>query len=89
MAKKINILIPSLLCDKFERFITFNSSRTYELFSCGTPLLQRYRMDKQDLLGTVIDIQYNYEIKCSEEYRARLLFYIARDLLDPITIIEP
>lgn len=89
MARKHNIIIASTLCDLFEQFVKFNPKREYERFTTGTPLLTRYIVGHLDLLGTVIEIELNYEITCPNDYRQRLLYCIAHDLLDPPTIIEP
>lgn len=45
-------------------------------------------MKHADLLGVVQEINMNFEIKCTYDDRARLLYAIARDILDPPTIYE-
>ena len=89
MARKVNIIIPSRLSDEFEQFVTRTEGTKYERYTCGTPLLTRYKMTKTDLLCTCISIEYGDDVKCSAEQRRQLLYCIARDLLDPVTIIEP
>lgn len=89
MARKVNIIIPSSLSEVFEQFIARNVLNKYECFTCGTPLLTRYRMGRNDLFSTVLSIEYGDDVKCSAEQRRQLLYCIARDLLDPVTIIEP
>lgn len=89
MARKISIIIPSSLSEWFEEFVSLTKGSKYEKFSCGTPLLTRYKMTRSDLHGVCISIRYSDDVTCSAEKRIDLLYCIARDLLDPVTIIEP
>lgn len=89
MAKKVNIIIPSSLSDVFEEFVMQNSLNKYERFAYNSPLSTRYKMGKNDLFSTVLSIHYNSSVQCSAENRDHLLFCIARDLLDPITDVNP
>ena len=89
MKRKVNIIIPSRLSDEFEQFVTRTEGTKYERISCNTPLLTRYKMTKKDLHCTCISIAYGDDVSSSDKNRAFMLYCIARDLLDPVTIIEP
>ncbi len=89
MARKINVVIPSSLSEWFEEFVTLTKGSKYERLSCGTPLLTRYKMTRPALHGVCISIRYADDVTCPAAKRIELLYCIARDLLDPVTIIEP
>jgi hypothetical protein len=89
MARKVSIIIPTSLSELFEEFVSLTKGRSYERFSCGTPLLTRYKMTRPALHGVCISIRFSDDVMCSAEKRIELLYSIARDLLDPITIVEP
>lgn len=89
MKRKVNVIIPSQLCDEFEQFITCNPLAKYERFSCGTPIMTRYKLTGTNLHSAVVSIYYNSSVECTQENRSYLLYCIARDLLDPVTIVEP
>lgn len=89
MARKVNIVIPTVLSDEFEQFVTRTEGTKYERYTCNTPLLTRYKMTKKDLHCTCISIAYADDVSCTFSNRAFMLYCIARDLLDPVTIIEP
>lgn len=89
MARKINVVIPTSLSEWFEEFVTLTKGSKYEKFTCGTPLLTRFRMTRPALHGVCISIRYADDVTCPAAKRIELLYCIARDLLDPVTIIEP
>lgn len=89
MARKINVVIPTSLSEWFEEFVSLTEGSKYERFTCGTPLLTRYRMTRPALHGVCISIRYAEAVYCPADKRIELLYCIARDLLDPVTIIEP
>ena len=45
-------------------------------------------MKHADLLGTVQEINLNFQIGCTYEDREQLLYDIARDILDPPAIYK-
>ena len=89
MARKINVVIPTSMSEWFGEFVSLTKGSKYERFSCGTPLLTRYRMTRPELHGVCISIRYADDVTCPAAKRIELLYCIARDLLDPVTIIEP
>lgn len=89
MARKVNIRIPSLLEDVFEEFITRIPDAKFERYSCGTPLLTRYRIARPLLHTIVVSLMYDGKVVCSWQTRCQLMYSIARDVIDPVTIIEP
>lgn len=89
MARKVNIIIPSSLSDVFEEFVMQNCLNKYERFAYNSPLHTRYKMGRNDLFSTVVSIHYNSNVQCSAENRAYLLYCIARDLLNPVTDVNP
>ena len=89
MARKVNIIIPTSLSDEFEQFVTRTEGTKYERYAWRTPSLTRYKMTKMDLHHTCISIAYGDDVSSSDKNRAYMLYCIARDLLDPVTIIEP
>ena len=70
-------------------FVKFNKNREYQSFTWRSPHFTRYRMKHADLLGTVLEINMNYQIGCLAEDRARLLYAISRDILDPPPVYKP
>lgn len=89
MARYYNIIIPTSLSEVFEMFVKFNKNREYERYTWLSPLFTRYRMKHADLLGTVQEINMNFQIGCTYEDREHLLYDIARDILDPPTLYKP
>lgn len=69
-------------------FMKFNKNREYEKFTWLCPLFTRYRMKHADLLGTVQEINMNFQIGCKYEDREQLLYDIVRDILDPPAIYK-
>lgn len=89
MARKVNIIIPSSLSDEFEQFVTRTEGTKYERYTCGSPLSTRYKMTRKDLHCTCISICYAPDVESSMNHRAFMLYCIARDLLNPITDVNP
>lgn len=89
MEQKINVLIPTWLSEWFEEFVTLTKGNKYERFTWNTPMLTRYKMTRAHLHRTCISIRYADDVTCPPAKRIELLYCIARDLLDPVSIIEP
>lgn len=89
MARRVNIIIPSRHEDVFEEFITRIQGAKFERYTCNTPLLTRYKISRPHLLKIVDSLMFDKKVNCDWQIRCILMHSIARDLLDPVTIIEP
>lgn len=89
MARRVNIIIASRHDDVFEEFITRIPGAKFERYTCGTPLLTRYKISRPHLQQVAGSLMFDEKVVCPWQTRCQLMHSIIRDLLDPVTIIEP
>lgn len=89
MARRVNIIILSQHEDVFEEFIARIQGAKFERYTCNTPLLTRYKISRPHLQQIAGSLLFDEKVDCNWLTRCQLMYSSVRDLLDPVTIIEP